>query len=170
MSDKINLNVGGKEYNVPIEILNKIPYFANPIKDYNLILKNEPITILRSPLIFEHMISFILDPKHPYPDEYAYELDFYGIEYDKTKLFNPYKNIYDGLYENLNSMNKNINGIITCVAKTNNNLIQLDKNNNKRQLQTNNNLIQLNKNNDKRQLQTNKKISNVDDGCSCSIQ
>jgi len=36
-------------------------------------------------MIFDHVLAFIIDPTlHPYPSEYFYELDFYGVNYTKS--------------------------------------------------------------------------------------
>lgn len=47
----------------------------------------DDIFIQRSPMLFKHVLAYIIDDMYPYPVEYYSELDFYGINYDKDKLF-----------------------------------------------------------------------------------
>ncbi len=154
--NKTKLNVGGREYNIPIDILNKIPYFT---KDSNLTLKDDEIFISRSPLIFEHVISYVLDLKYPFPVEYSYELDFYNIEYDKSKLFNPYKSIYNELFKHITTINNNI-------ITSNNNIITSSNNNNQlfKHITTVSNDVR------NVQTKTNQKLNNIEDNTDCVIQ
>lgn len=84
----LHLNVSGREYNIKKSILIKIPYFNNMLETCN---DNEIIFVDRSNIVFDHVISFIIDEKHPYPVEYSYELDFYDVKYDITKLYDQNK-------------------------------------------------------------------------------
>ena len=80
----IKLNVGGTKFKTTIEVIKKIPYIYNMIMDTG---SNETkIFINRSGLIFQEVFAFVIDSKHPFPKKYSYELDFYGVEYDKKKL------------------------------------------------------------------------------------
>lgn len=96
------INVGGKLFLIPIEILNEIPYFKNV--DTNTFIP-------RSSIIFEHVLSFILDGKYQYPKRFVYELDFYGIKYDSSQLYDPEIKINNGfkvVNENIITTNKNV--------------------------------------------------------------
>jgi hypothetical protein len=104
MEKIIKLNVSGKKYQITLETLNNIPYLANGF-DFCNDNVSEPIFIQRSPLVFDHVLAYVIDKKHPFPIEYLYELDFYDIKYDIIKLHDPHSkkldrinNILDILY------------------------------------------------------------------------
>lgn len=83
---RIVLNVSGRRFEVTPATLAKIPFLANaPTQDC------DDIFIERSPLLFEEVLALVLDEKHPFPARYAYELDWYGIEYDANKLYDDHK-------------------------------------------------------------------------------
>ena len=116
------LNVSGREYKIRESILNKIPYFHNMLETCN---DNEIIFVDRSNVVFDQVISFVIDEKHPFPIEYSYELDFYDIKYDIKKLYDPYKS----LLEKYDELNKKVisntiileNGIHSTYDKINKN-------------------------------------------------
>ena len=91
------INIGGRIFILPTEILNQIPHFTD-----------RPNFIARSPILFEHVISFLLDPTYLFPIEYAYELDYYGIRYDKDKLYRQNITLFCGLDKKINTVNDNI--------------------------------------------------------------
>lgn len=76
------INVSGKVYNIKHKILIKIPYFNEYINEFN---NNDKLIcfIERSSMIFDHVLACVIDPLHPYPSKYFYELDFYGLKYEK---------------------------------------------------------------------------------------
>ena len=100
----VHLNVSGREYKIKKSILSKIPYFFNMLETCN---DNEIIFVDRSNIVFDHVVSFIIDEKHPYPIEYNYELDFYDIKYDAEKLYDPHKS----LLEKYNAINNKLMSI-----------------------------------------------------------
>jgi hypothetical protein len=51
------------------------------------------IPINRSSMLFDHVLAYIIDDTYPYPIQYFTELDYYLIQYDKSKLYDPYKDI-----------------------------------------------------------------------------
>jgi hypothetical protein len=84
----ITLDLCGRIFKISPTTVKKIPYINNMIEACGDDNNNLPIFIERPPHIFDHVIAFVIDPFYPYPKEYAYELDFYDIEYDKNNLYN----------------------------------------------------------------------------------
>lgn len=76
--------------------------------------KSKVISINRSSLIFDHVIAYIIDDKYPYPLKYFTELDYYDINYDKSKLYYPHKNTYD----KLELLSKNVTEVNNLLVKT----------------------------------------------------
>ena len=73
------INVSGKIYNIKHQILEKIPYFHEFLNS-----GDKECFVERSSMIFDHVLAYVIDPiHHPYPPKYFYELDFYGIIYEK---------------------------------------------------------------------------------------
>lgn len=81
----IKINVSGKRYEITKTTLDKIPYFVNLLKDCGE--ENKEIFVERSAMIFDHVLAYIIDDKHPFPLEYCYELYFYGINYNKSDVY-----------------------------------------------------------------------------------
>jgi hypothetical protein len=77
-----DINVSGKIYHIKHDILKEIPYFHEYINEF---INNKEIKcfVQRSSMIFHHVLAYKIDPLHPYPSKYFYELDFYGLSYDK---------------------------------------------------------------------------------------
>lgn len=75
------LNVSGKTFEIQKEILNKSAYFNDMLADCDD--KNKVIFVPRSSKLFDHVLSYVIDPLYPYPKKYEYELKFYGVNYDK---------------------------------------------------------------------------------------
>ena len=92
----ITLNVGGKIFETKYDNIIKIPYFCNMFKICDEQL-NTTLFIDRPGHIFKHVLAFIIDPLYPFPIKYAFELDFYDISYDITKLYDKNKNILQKL-------------------------------------------------------------------------
>jgi hypothetical protein len=112
------IDVSGKIYKISKNLLITIPYFANMIKDIG---DNDDkyIFVERSSLLFDHVYAYVIDKLHPYPIEYYYELDFYGIEYEKDKLYDVnlvIKNRLD-IVENINiNINKHTEHIVDTTS------------------------------------------------------
>ena len=104
MEGLIELNVSGRKFVVHIDTLNKIPYFHNAIKDFNMDLFSA-IFVNRSPMLFDHVLAFVIDNKYPYPVEYFSELDYYDIQYDKDKLYSSDKVLKEQICELKNKFN-----------------------------------------------------------------
>jgi len=79
MENIYKVNVSGKIYHIKHHILNKIPYFHEYIDDD----REETCFVERSSMIFDQVLAYVIDPLHPYPSKYFYELDFYGLSYEK---------------------------------------------------------------------------------------
>jgi hypothetical protein len=109
--DLYQIDVSGKIYKIDKKLLLTIPYFANMIKDSDN--NDKYIFVQRSSLVFDHVYAYVIDKLHPYPIEYYYELDFYGIEYEKDKLYDTNTSVNNRLTKMENYMmlssNANVN-------------------------------------------------------------
>lgn len=74
----ISVHLLDKIFNVPKDLLLKIPYFNYMLN--NSIVLNDNIIIYRSSTGFKHVLSYIIDPLHIVPPEYYYEFDFYDVD------------------------------------------------------------------------------------------
>jgi len=107
----IILNVSGQTFEVNKNVLMKIPYFHDMFDmcDNTCDITCGVIFVNRPSHIFKHVLALTIDPLYPYPAKYAFELDFYGICYDKNQL-------YDKHQELINKINiiSNENTIMNC--------------------------------------------------------
>ncbi len=88
---RIKLNVMGRLFEIPLSIIQKIPYFNAMLENCDInCIPHETIFVARSSTVFDHVLSFVVDPLYPFPIEYAYELDFYDVKYDASKLYQPH--------------------------------------------------------------------------------
>jgi len=100
----IKLNVSGRKFKVPCDILSKSQLFAGLFSDCPT---DGEITVARSPKLFEHVLAYLFDNKYPYPRKYYSELDYYLISYEKSSLYdanNEIKQELDVIKRNLASM------------------------------------------------------------------
>jgi hypothetical protein len=90
------LKLIGKTYEIDKNILMKMSTIRTMLEDFS---NNESkiIPINRSSLLFDHVIAYVIDDTYPYPLKYFNELDYYGVIYDKSKLYDPHKYSYDKL-------------------------------------------------------------------------
>ena len=88
MNPIITVNISGEKFLLNHDNFIKSKYLSDLIKDPYYEYKGP---IMRSPMVFRHVQAYLIDPKHPYPKKYAYELDFYGIEYNGYNLYDPVK-------------------------------------------------------------------------------
>ncbi len=104
------LNVSGQHYEINKNILMQIPYFHDmfDVCDND---ETKVIPVMRSPRIFRHIIEFLIDQYYPFPAKYAYKLDFYGIIYDKTKLYDKYQELINITNDNYNKTRNEIKNI-----------------------------------------------------------
>jgi len=84
----ITLNVSGKIFKVSCDVICKSQLFNSILTD--CIIDNETV-INRSPKLFEHVYSYLLDDKYPYPKKYYSELDYYLVPYNMDELFDSNK-------------------------------------------------------------------------------
>lgn len=72
----LSIEMGGKAFSVPRELLLKSAYFGG------LLLTNpEQIVVQRSRYGFRHVLEFLYDDTYSVPNEHLRELDFYGVPY-----------------------------------------------------------------------------------------
>ena len=81
----ITLDVCGQIFKTDYNTIKKIPYFRDMFEACGE-APNETLFVNRPPHIFKHILAFIIDPLYPFPKKYAFELDFYGIDYKNIKL------------------------------------------------------------------------------------
>src|SRR5579872_6259017 len=112
----ITLNVSGRLFEVTPQTIEKIPTIQNWIVDSNTTPKS-PLFVERSPMVFDHVLSYVLDPLHPFPKKYFYELDFYGIEYDKDKLYDPHQKTACRIENATKQLGNGITNILDQCAK-----------------------------------------------------
>lgn len=89
----IKLNISGQHFEINKNILTKIPYFHDMLDACNEYDLNEIIFINRSPHIFKHVLGSTIDQLYPFPLKYAFELDFYGIQYHEVNLQDKYSQL-----------------------------------------------------------------------------
>lgn len=82
------VKVCGITYEIEEQILRNSDYFNKLLNDSSKNYLNVPIEIQRSPNIFKHVLSLMIDPKYEFPTKYLSELEFYGMKvlYKKCKL------------------------------------------------------------------------------------
>jgi len=116
----ITLNVSGQHFEVQKDTLIKIPYFRDMFDACGDNI-NEIIPVNRPPHIFKHVLALIIDPLYPFPAKYAFELDFYGIMYNKKYLYDKYQELLDKMNYNhqvlLNKINDMDNNLIKTKTK-----------------------------------------------------
>lgn len=83
------VKVCGITYEIEEQILRKSEYFNELLNDSSKNYLNVPIEIQRSPNIFNHILSLMINPNYEFPAKYLSELEFYGMEvsYKKCNLF-----------------------------------------------------------------------------------
>jgi len=84
----IILNVSGRIFKVSCDVICKSELFNGMLTDCNI---DGEIMIDRSSKLFEHVYSYLLDDKYPYPKKYYSELDYYLVSYDIDLLYDPHK-------------------------------------------------------------------------------
>ena len=87
----IKVNISGKIFEIPKDILYKSKLFENILQDFNN--NDMPINIYRSAKIFEHIYAYLIDNNYPYPKKYESELKYYLINYQTENLYTSNKEI-----------------------------------------------------------------------------
>ncbi len=106
----IKLNVGGQIFETDYATIIKIPYFSAMLETCEN--TSEVIFVNRSSHIFKHVLALMIDSLHPFPSKYAYELDFYGVDYKNLKLHN------DELFAKLQDDVDDLQTIVTVLEES----------------------------------------------------
>jgi hypothetical protein len=120
----ITLDVGGQIFKTDHPTIIKIPYFQNMFEDCGNI-PQEVVFVNRPAHIFKHVLALAIDPLYPYPKKYTFELDFYGVNYESSQLYDvkqdiiEVKNIVESLVKSTKPSNACKEG--SCKALTKNN-------------------------------------------------
>jgi hypothetical protein len=96
----IKLSLCGVIYSCSKETLMKCEYFKNLFEEYSQIdFSKEELYIERSPVIFKHILSLLIDEKYPFPEKYKTELKYFLIN-------DPISNSpFSGFFQHSNSEN-----------------------------------------------------------------
>lgn len=109
----ITLNVSGTIIQVPKNLLSELEYFKELLNT-----DNNEIFINYSPMLFDHMLSFLRDPLYLFPRKHVSTLDYFKIPYDVSKLYDKkYKNCKScGIFYSVISIkNKNFCNKCVCI-------------------------------------------------------
>ena len=115
----ISLNISGQCFEVQKNTLIKIPYFHDMFDACGDDI-NEIIPVNRSPHIFKHVLALVIDPLYLFPAKYAFELDFYGVVYEKKNLYDKHQEIInriDKIENNLDTLNNQVSNIKSKIKK-----------------------------------------------------
>lgn len=73
----VKLNVSGRIFLVPLDILKISPFFTGMLEDCSY--DGEEVMIYRSPLLFEYVLTYMYDLAYLYPLEAEGEIDYYCL-------------------------------------------------------------------------------------------
>ena len=107
----IKINVGGQKFKTTIFTLKKINYFKYILEDTNYD-NSQTIFVDRSGHIFKHVLALARNENYKYPLKYYDELDFYDVNYDINKLYDPSKDVKDDvayLERYIGEIDRNVN-------------------------------------------------------------
>ena len=124
----IKLSLCGVRYKVPMEILEKSEYFKCLFEDNKTITENDELFIPRSPHIFKHILSLLIDENYIYQDKYKDELKYYliNIKEEPVEIVDMEKP--DNLCQIKGCDNKRYDIAKYCNAHTCSNLMCYEKN------------------------------------------
>ena len=103
------VNIGGTTFQTNETTLKKINYFKYLFEDTNITDNDIPF-VNRPAHIFKHVLVLVIDDTYKYPAKYKNELDFYDVEYNIDKLYDPSLLIMkriDELKDNIEAINNN---------------------------------------------------------------
>lgn len=98
----IEINVGGTIFKTQITTLKKINYFKYLLEDTTFDCQ-QVMFVDRAAHIFKHVLALAIDNNYNYPLKFQSELDFYDVDYDIKKLYNPLD-----IENNIKTINDNI--------------------------------------------------------------
>jgi len=88
-SQTIKLNLGGTLFETTKTTLCFVPNSSLAVnivgRNEKLIESGQPIFIDRDPKAFEHVLNLLRDTRYSFPDEYRYELEYYGLVEPRTE-------------------------------------------------------------------------------------
>lgn len=74
----VTINVGGTVFQTTKQTLEGSTYFQSALLRW-LNAPEQPIFVDRCPMAFRHVLNRMRDPQYPFPNKYAFELEFYGV-------------------------------------------------------------------------------------------
>jgi hypothetical protein len=83
MEDYYQVSVSGRIFYLDFDTVCNIPYISKEMIEK----QKRSIFIPRSPMVFEEVLAYSISSKHPFPDKYLYELEFYGVNYESKLVF-----------------------------------------------------------------------------------
>ena len=79
---RITLNVGGTRFVTTTSTLEKSSFFVSLLQRWSPPSDSDSLNEIfvdRSPTAFGHILNLMRDIQHPFPEDYLYELGFYGL-------------------------------------------------------------------------------------------
>jgi len=77
----VTLNLQGKRFKTTYDTVVKIPFFKDIIDDCGK--PAGELFVNRSAHVFKHVLAYVVDDTYPFPHQYAQELNFYRIPFNK---------------------------------------------------------------------------------------
>ena len=105
----VKVNIGGTIFETTETTLRKMKYFDNLVKNTNL--NTTIIFVDRQAHIFKHVLALVIDENYKYPIKYEDELDFYGVQYYRYNLYNPWEMITE-INKETNKLNDKIDDVL----------------------------------------------------------
>ncbi len=83
-SNFIQINVGSKIFKTTTQTLCRSGYFKKALENHD---NEKTLYVDADEENFSHVLSYLRNPKYPFPRKYYYELDFYQIDYIMNDLY-----------------------------------------------------------------------------------
>lgn len=94
------LDISGYIFKLSRDDLMKANLFADILTDCQLdASRPDTLRFNRSPILFNHIQGYLIDPVYPYPRKYHKELDYYGIHYDINELYDNKRELSEKITE-----------------------------------------------------------------------